>query len=81
MQVLQALRAQMDKLGVSQGASLVWTIQCSESEVTDAQLDEFAKYGHAIAPEKVRLRHGAPACPACTGPQLLSCDCSAYIDL
>ena len=54
-QVLEALRSELDTLGVAPKASLVWKIDCSEGDVSDADLDAFAAYGAGIAPEKVRL--------------------------
>ncbi len=54
--MLEALRTELDTLGVAPKASLVWKIDCSEGDVSDADLDSFAAYGAGIAPEKVRLR-------------------------
>jgi len=53
--VLEALRSELDKINVAPKASLVWKIDCSEGDVSDADLDSFAAYGFGIAPEKVRL--------------------------
>lgn len=45
----------MQSLGLAQYRStLVWMIHCSHTRVTEALLREFAQYGGAIAPEKVR---------------------------
>ena len=54
-QVLQLLRGHMTTLGVPLGASLVWTIACSDSAANVSDLTTFANYGHAIAPEKVLI--------------------------
>jgi len=53
-QVLRSMRLAMTSLGVPLGASLVWTIGCSDSPANASDLTTFANYGHAIAPEKVR---------------------------
>jgi len=50
------MRLAMTSLGVPLGASLVWTIGCSDSPANASDLTTFANYGHAIAPEKVRAR-------------------------
>ena len=63
LQVLEALRSELDKVGVAKKASLVWKIDCSEGDVSDSDLDAFAAYGFGIAPEKV-WRQDAPRCPS-----------------
>lgn len=36
------------------GAPLVWLVECT-SPITDQELDEFAAYGDALGPSKVRI--------------------------
>ena len=53
--MLEALRTELDTLSVAPKASLVWKIDCSAGDVSDADLDSFAAYGAGIAPEKARF--------------------------
>ena len=62
--MLEALRSELDKIKVAPKASLVWKIDCSEGDVSDADLETFAAYGFGIAPEKVRLQTFRPCSEA-----------------
>ena len=55
--MLQELADQMQSLGLEQyRTTLVWMLHCSQTRITEAQLRDFARYGGAVAPEKVSTR-------------------------
>eukprot|EP00208_Stichococcus_sp_RCC1054_P002144 CAMPEP_0206145956 /NCGR_PEP_ID=MMETSP1473-20131121/29054_1 /ASSEMBLY_ACC=CAM_ASM_001109 /TAXON_ID=1461547 /ORGANISM="Stichococcus sp, Strain RCC1054" /LENGTH=449 /DNA_ID=CAMNT_0053542359 /DNA_START=124 /DNA_END=1469 /DNA_ORIENTATION=- len=57
MPVLEEFRAEMDKAGIPPKASLVLLVACTGRVpiISDEVLDEFARIGHALAPEKELL--------------------------
>ena len=51
-QLLQNMSRELEARGLPGRADMVWLLDC-RSNITDADLDAFARYGHGIGPEKV----------------------------
>lgn len=51
-QSLQNMSRELEARGLPGRADMVWLLDC-RSNITDAELDAFARYGHGIGPEKV----------------------------
>lgn len=51
-QSLQNMSRELEARGLPGRADLIWLLDCT-ADVSDAQLDAFAKYGYGIGPEKV----------------------------
>lgn len=63
--MLEEFRAEMDKAGIPPKASLVLLVACTGRVpvISDEVLDEFARIGHALAPEKVPRPRPLPQSP------------------
>ena len=61
-QSLAKLKRDVDGRGLPERVQYVWLLGCG-ANISDAQLDSFAKYGTGIGPDKVLLAHNAAQQP------------------